>query len=307
MDVQRLRYFLAVAQELHFGRAAERLHVTASPLSKQIRQLERELGGELFVRSYHEVRLTPLGHRLVDPAAAVVSQVDALRDLARAETAPRLRLCDLRLGATPLAPPQALLAVQTELELMCPDVPVDLNLAVTAQLLPMLSAGKLDLALIHLPADESMDTVTVASYRLGVAMRGDDDLAGSATVDVGDLAGRRWVLQGLRPHPTVIRQLREMLAGAGVTDFVEVPSGDFSEISSYIKNFGYLTLLPDVEDAPGWRFFSPPEFHHASITGLDLTFNVGLAWMRRARQRVPELDQVLGQLAERFATEPVKL
>src|ERR1700751_1952838 len=61
IDFTRLSYFLAVAEELHFKRAADRLHITPPPLSKQIKMLDRELGGALFQRDYHQVGLTPLG------------------------------------------------------------------------------------------------------------------------------------------------------------------------------------------------------------------------------------------------------
>src|SRR6478735_607351 len=81
MDVEQLRSFLAVADELHFGRAAERLHVAQPPLSRTIKRLERELGTRLFDRNTRSVRLTSSGQALMDPAQEVL---DALR---RAETA----------------------------------------------------------------------------------------------------------------------------------------------------------------------------------------------------------------------------
>lgn len=83
MDVSQLRSFLAVAEELHFGRAAERLHVAQPPLSRTIKQMERELGAMLFERSTRSVRLTASGQALVEPAREVL---DALR---RAEAAVR--------------------------------------------------------------------------------------------------------------------------------------------------------------------------------------------------------------------------
>ena len=76
MDVNELRSFLAVAEELHFGRAAERLHVAQPPLSRTIKQLERDLGTRLFDRNTRSVRLTASGQALVDPAKDVL---EALR------------------------------------------------------------------------------------------------------------------------------------------------------------------------------------------------------------------------------------
>ena len=72
MDVEQLRAFLAVAEELHFGRAAARLHVAQPPLSRTIKQLEKHLGATLFDRNTRSVKLTASGQALIDPARAVL-------------------------------------------------------------------------------------------------------------------------------------------------------------------------------------------------------------------------------------------
>ena len=79
MDVQRLRIFVAIAEELHFGRAAERLHVAQPPLSRTIKQLERDLGAHLFERTTRSVRLTSAGEALLDPARQALESCRAAR------------------------------------------------------------------------------------------------------------------------------------------------------------------------------------------------------------------------------------
>src|ERR1700728_4035558 len=108
IDFTRLKYFLAVAEELHFKRAADRLHITPPPLSKQIKLLEREIGGALFERDYHQVRLTPLGEKLVEPARRIMDQVAELKATADSITHTR----PLRVGATAYAPTDFLYAFE---------------------------------------------------------------------------------------------------------------------------------------------------------------------------------------------------
>src|SRR5690348_6156626 len=84
MELRHLRYFIAVAEELHFGRAAHRLQMAQPPLSQQIRQLERELGVQLFERTTRYVRLTSAGQALVIPAQKVIDDVDTAIRAAKA-------------------------------------------------------------------------------------------------------------------------------------------------------------------------------------------------------------------------------
>ncbi|MCA1674595.1 MAG: LysR family transcriptional regulator, partial [Actinobacteria bacterium] len=99
MQLQQLVYFLAVAQTRHFTRAAELTHVAQPSLSKQIHNLERELGSELFHRARGNVSLTPAGEVLVPFAKRILADVETAR--MQVNELAELRLGRLRLGATP--------------------------------------------------------------------------------------------------------------------------------------------------------------------------------------------------------------
>ena len=84
MELRHLRYFLAIAEELHFARAAERLHIEQSPLSRAIRELEEELGAQLFVRTSRSTRLTLAGKLLMENAPRVLLALDQARESVKA-------------------------------------------------------------------------------------------------------------------------------------------------------------------------------------------------------------------------------
>jgi DNA-binding transcriptional LysR family regulator len=101
IELRQLRYFVAVAEELHFGRAAERLHMSQSPLSRAIRELERDLGVVLFVRTTRQVELTAAGSLLLERARRALAEIDGA--IAEVQRSVRSDEAVLRLGSGPFS------------------------------------------------------------------------------------------------------------------------------------------------------------------------------------------------------------
>jgi DNA-binding transcriptional LysR family regulator len=149
MELRHLRYFVAVAEELHFSRAAERLHVAQPAVSEQIRKLEEELGVRLLNRTKRKVSLTEAGAALLAEARRVLEQVDVAR-LATHEAHDRTR-ARLRIGYTPASLPTSVPRVLRRLAASVKDLEATLEPAFGLELIAAVRDERLDAAIVSLP------------------------------------------------------------------------------------------------------------------------------------------------------------
>ena len=166
MELRHLRYFVAVAEERHFGRAAQRLHIAQPPLSQQIRRFEAELGEPLFFRTTRSVELSPAGAALLDRAREILAAVDSAVDDAR--RAARGEYGRLAIGFTGSATYAMLPSLAAALRRDLPGVVLDLRgeLLTPAQVARLLD-GTLDLGLLRPPVnDRSLNTEVLHSEPL---------------------------------------------------------------------------------------------------------------------------------------------
>jgi DNA-binding transcriptional LysR family regulator len=145
VELRQLRYFVAVAEELHFGRAAERLHISQSPLSRAIRELERDLGVVLFVRTTRRVELTRAGSLLLGRARIALAEIDGA--IADARGSVQSDEAVLRLGYGPFSGDVAARIVEA-LGADRPDLTVRLEQEVTPDSLRRVEAGELAAAVV---------------------------------------------------------------------------------------------------------------------------------------------------------------
>ena len=149
LEPRLLRYFLAVADELHFGRAAARLYISQPALSNQITKLERTIGADLFVRSSRRVKLTPAGRTLREEAPLALGALD--RAAERVRLAVEANVGTVRLGYAPVAGYETLGAILTAVEHDSPNVTVIPSQLYGAEIPGRVLAGELDIGLALFP------------------------------------------------------------------------------------------------------------------------------------------------------------
>lgn len=287
MDISQLRAFLAVAEELHFGRAAEKLHRAQPPLSRTIKQLERELGTELFVRSTRAVKLTASGEALVGPAREVL---DALR---RAEAA--VRAADdgnvglVRIAFAGTSTHRLVAHLARVVRSQRPGIQLELSSQNFAQpAMKKLIEGETDIAFGRwdiIPAEVSARVVMEDS--LVLAVPDTHPLAGVERLSVAQLAGRQFV--SLPPHEGAVlpdRLRRLAYTGGFVADVVQVAPDTQTALALVSAEVGcHLTLAsvaanaddphvvfvpvdastPDVDLRVAWRHEDPNPAVHAVL------------------------------------------
>src|SRR4051794_16067198 len=194
MDLRQLRYFVAVGEELHFSRAAARLNLAQSALSSQVRQLEREVGGPLLVRTTRRVELTPAGESLLHDAQEILAATDGAlgraRALARGETGA------LVIGSLGPAPGGVLAPLLARFSARHPDVRVEVRAFDFTELVTGLRERHADLAFLYLPLDEpDLVWTPLLSERRGVVLPRFHRLATRDVLRPADLAGETFVMQ----------------------------------------------------------------------------------------------------------------
>ncbi|MZD05932.1 LysR family transcriptional regulator [Streptomyces sp. SID5785] len=184
-----MRYFVAVAEELHFGRAATRLHMSQPPLSRAIKQLEADVGALLFTRSPTGIALTPVGTVLLGEARELLQHADRVRTrVSAAAGASTLTVGILGDGTDP-----GVAKLAAAFRRAHPGIDIRIRDTDLTDPTCGLRTGLVDVALTRAPFDETALTVrALRSDPVGVVLRADDPLAGHVRLRLADLDDRRW-------------------------------------------------------------------------------------------------------------------
>ena len=215
MELRHLRYLVAVAEELHFGRAAIRLNISQPPLSQQIRQLEEELGVQLFQRTKREVRLTEAGTRVVKEAYLVLGQIDHFCNVAAQAGVGEIG--HLSVGV-PLGVNPTLVETLRLLRREYPGLRIELLSMNTGLQIEALREGRIGVGFLSLPVLEpALILETISSDPLWLAFPKDHPLLRHRRVPLAALANEPMILFPRRVTPGLHDSITGMCRDAGFT------------------------------------------------------------------------------------------
>lgn len=258
MELRRFRYFVAVAEELHFRRAAERLHLAQPALSQQVKKLESELGVVLFHRDGRGVALTGAGAVFLDEARRVLTQADQAASAARGASQGaigRLRV-GLLVDAMPSAVPQAIVRFSSRF----PGVEVIPETMSSRQAIEDVRAGRLDVAVVSLPAPVAGLKATMLCEEGTVAAVADrHPLSGRPRVPLERLADERVVLLPRATNPAFYDGVIAACRRAGFApQLVEMPTAQIEHALLSVAGGCGVAVMPastaERYTTPGVRF-----------------------------------------------------
>ena len=283
MELRHLRYLVAVAEELHFGRAAIRLNISQPPLSQQIRQLEEELGVRLFQRTKREVRLTEAGKRIVNEAQQVLSQVDHFTKVAA-------RASEGEIGHLSVAAAGGVNEILVEtlgaFAKRYPAVQIELQYMSTGVQIEALREHRIQVGFVHLPVHEpTLVLELIKKEPLWVALPKTHPLARYRRLPLTELAQHPFVLFARRVSPGLHDIITAACRNAGFSLNVA------HEVDNVVAS---LTL---VQANLGLAFCSPsmqtlwPDLEFRALRGAVPSLDYAVAY--RSDRQSPVLDSFL--------------
>ncbi|MBS1806756.1 MAG: LysR family transcriptional regulator [Acidobacteria bacterium] len=215
MELRHLRYFVAVAEELNFRRAAEVVHIAQPALSQQIKQLEDEMGVTLFARTHHKVQLTEAGQAFYLRAQAILQETQhAVQDARAVECGEAGRLT---IGFVSAAAIQVLPMFLHQLRTARPHAEVELKERAPGEQIDDLYNRKLDLGLFHANLEDDLfETALVARERLIVALPAENPFARRDLIDLRELARETVIMPARHATPGYFERARSAYQAVGV-------------------------------------------------------------------------------------------
>ncbi|MGF1481843.1 MAG: LysR family transcriptional regulator [Cyanophyceae cyanobacterium] len=213
MELRHLKYFVAVAEELHFGRAAAKVHITQPVISDQIRRLEQELGVQLFSRTKRTVQLTKPGKLFFAEAKQILEQVE--KAVTVVQKAERGELGSLIIGYTGPALYTVLPEIVRTFRDRSPEVELVLREICTHHQLEALRAGDIEVGFLHPPIDGNFETVSIMTEKMVLALPEGHPLTSFPQIPVRKLSDQSFILFPQQEGPSLYSRILSICQQAG--------------------------------------------------------------------------------------------
>ncbi|NPE53679.1 LysR family transcriptional regulator [Dickeya dadantii] len=246
IELRHLRYFVAVAEELHFGRAAEKLHISQPPLSQQIQALEEQIGAQLLERNNRNVRLTQAGELFLKEAWAIINQVNQAAE--RAARIQRGEIGELNIGFTSSAPfvkqvSRSLLQFRQSY----PEVHIQMLEINTKQQIEPLLDGKLDLGVMrNNPLPETLRHQLLLHEPMVAVVHEEHPLAATpgGHISIQQLASEPFVFFAREVGTALYDEVLTLLKKYGITPYITQEVGEAMTIIGLVSSGLGVSLLP---------------------------------------------------------------
>jgi DNA-binding transcriptional LysR family regulator len=272
IELRHLRYFTVLAEELSFGDAAKRLHITQPSLSLQIQSLEQTIGADLFVRRPH-VRLTKAGEALLTRAKPILDQTDEAIQLTRNVAQGKEGI--LRMGIVPSvllvsSLPRAIRRFRERF----PGVELRLLEMSTVNQFEALRIGRIDAGLIRQPpAKMEYDFEIVAKEKLMVVLPASHPLAGRSRITLSMLADESWIMFPRSVNINLYDHLQKIFRKAGITPNVVQEASVIQTQVSLVESGLGITVVP-----AGVRRFQDPGVVYHDLSPKDSSTTIAFFW-----------------------------
>jgi DNA-binding transcriptional LysR family regulator len=274
MELRQLSYFVAVAEELHFGRAAARVHIAQPALSCQIQSLERELGVQLFIRSTRRVELTRAGAVFYDRCIRILGDVDLSAEMVRSVAGKALR--KIRIGTVYPATIGVLPAFLARIGRKYPDIELHISSGSTNDIIRGLENGQINLGFIR-PVENigSLRFFSIAHERYLLALEKNSALLARGEIGIEDLKGEKIISFSRQNLSYTERYFTEKFEEHDLSKSVAYTCDDtFSLVSLVSAGLG-------IGFAPEWTLDLPNRnFELRKVRGVDFRIGLGVAWSK---------------------------
>ena len=297
MELRDLRYFVAVAEALHFRQAAERLHITQPALSRQIHALEAELDVQLFHRSKRSVKLTLAGQTFLEEARQILRHAE--QAVLTTQRTARGEMGQLRLSFTPSALRGIVPEIVRGFRDRYPDVQLTMTERCTQDQVEAFLAHQLDVGFLYPPIDNTLLTITpLRTETLVVALPQDHPLALHTSLKLSDLANEPFILHPRQEGPHLHDHIVSLCQQAGFRpQIIQEAVASQTRIGLVAAGMG-ITLIPET-----LKDQEAPAVIYRNLQGVALSLQLAIA--RRSDDFSPVVQHFFQLVEERF--KPSKL